>query len=153
LRVKSREPEGAGSRLLAARVRKEFAVICANGDTSVCRRSAGALMLRARLVDGAGRPIRAADVAAVDLSIRSVESNGTVEAFEMNPCELLLPTLAIDPAWTTDEIGYNFRHDLTAVLNLIDITPPEFDGRVEVRYTFTLIDCAREVVMFYLKLG
>lgn len=110
------------------------------------------LALLARLLDGAGRPVRVADVVSLRCSIREAGAREPDLEFEVCPHEVLLPALATSNSWTVDNIGYNFRHNLANAADLLIALAPEFSGRVEVRYVFTLINCTQATVSFRLKL-
>ena len=110
------------------------------------------LVLLARILDGAGRPVRATDVVTVRCSIRELGSPEPDIEFNVNPSEIILPELMMSESWTVDDVGYNFRHDLTNVTDFVNAIAPEFGGRVEVRYVFELIDCMWATVSFQLKL-
>jgi hypothetical protein len=110
------------------------------------------VVLFARILDATGRPVRATDVVGIECTIREVNSYMPGAGIDANPFEIILPSLVRDQAWTVDDIGYNFRHDLTHFVDFANLAVPEFSGRVEVRYDFTLVDCTRATVSFYLKL-
>jgi len=116
------------------------------------REGSSPLVLRARILDGAGRPVRATDVVGIECSVWDVDSRVRLAAMEANPCDVILPSLKQDGSWTIDDIGYNFRHDLTNLADFASLAVEEFGGRVEMRYEFLLIDCTRATVSFYLKL-
>ena len=110
------------------------------------------IVLLARILDATGRPVRATDVVGIECTVWDVDSYTPVAGIEANPVELILPSLVRNQSWTVDDIGYNFRHDLTHVANYASLALPEFSGRVAVRYDFMLVDCTRATVSFYLKL-
>ncbi len=110
------------------------------------------LVLMARLLDGAGRPVCSSEVASLRCSIREPGAREPDLEFEVNPREVLLPVLLIGGSWTVDDIGFNFRHNLANVAEFLITVAPEFNGRVEVRYVFTLINCTQATVRFRLKL-
>lgn len=111
------------------------------------------IVLLARILDAAGRPVRATDVVGIECTVRDVNSYMPGAGIDANPFKVILPSLARDRSWTVDDIGYNFRHDLSRVADLASVADPEFSGRVEVRYDFVLVDCTRATVSFYLKLA
>jgi hypothetical protein len=113
---------------------------------------ASSVVLLARILDAAGRPVRATDVVGIECTVRDVDSYMPGAGIDANPFEVILPSLVRDQSWTVDDIGYNFRHDLTHVADFASLAVPEFSGRVEVRYDFMLVDCTRATVSFYLKL-
>jgi hypothetical protein len=126
-------------------------MVCTNLD-SPARAAGSSIVLRARILDAAERPIRAADVVAIECAIREVDSQFPVAKMDVHPCEVILPGLVSDRLWKIDDVGYNFRHDLAGIADLATAGVPDFSDRVEVRYTFVLIDCTRATVSFYLKL-
>jgi hypothetical protein len=126
-------------------------MVCTNTDLPASA-VGSSIVLRARILDAAECPVRAADVVAIECTVWEVDSYLPLAEIEVNPSEVILPSLARDRLWTVDGIGYNFRHDLARVADLASLAVPEFSGRVEVRYTFMLIDCTRATVSFYLKL-
>jgi hypothetical protein len=150
-RAESREPEIAGSRLQLALIDKEFVMVCTN-TTLPARPVASSIVLLARILDAAGRPVFATDVVGIECTIRDVDSYMPGTGIDANPFEVILPSLVRDESWTVDDIGYNFRHDLTHVADFASLALPEFSGRAEVRYDFMLVDCTWATVRFYLKL-
>ena len=110
------------------------------------------IVLLARILDATGRPVRATDVVGIECTVWDVDSYTPVAGIDANPVELILPSLVRNQSWTVDDIGYNFRHDLSHVADLASVTDPEFSGPVEVKYDFMLVDCRRAAVSFYLKL-
>jgi hypothetical protein len=116
------------------------------------RAAASSTVLLARILDGAGQPVRSADVVGIECSVWEVDSYMPVARIDANPFEVVLPSLVRDQSWMVDDIGYNFRHDLTHVADFASLAVPEFTGRVEVRYDFMLVDCTWATVSFYLKL-
>jgi len=116
------------------------------------RAVASSIVLLARILDAAGRPVRATDVVGIECTVQDVDSYMPGAGIDANPFEVILPSLVRDQSWTVDDIGYNFRHDLTHVADFASLAVPEFSGRVEVRYDFMLVDCTRATVSFYLKL-
>ena len=122
-------------------------------NTALPARAVGSsIVLLVRILDAAGRPVRATDVVGIECSVREVGSYMPGVGIDANPFEVILPSLVRDHSWTVDDIGYNFRHDLTHVADFPSLALPEFSGRVEVRYDFMLVDCSRATVSFYLKL-
>ena len=128
-------------------------MIRANAKTALPARAVGtSIALLARILDGGGRPVRATDVVGIECSVRDVNSSMPDAWIDANPFEVILPSLLKDPSWRVDDIGYNFRHDLTHVANYARRAVPDFSGRVKVSYDFMLVDCTRATVSFYLKL-
>jgi hypothetical protein len=119
---------------------------------STARAVGSSIVLLARIVDGAGRPVRAADVVGIESSVWEVDSYMPIARIGANPFEVILPSLVRGQSWTVDDVGYNFRHDLTHVADFARLALPEFSGHVEVRYDFMLVDCTHATVSFYLKL-
>jgi hypothetical protein len=126
-------------------------MVCTNTALSA-REVDTSIVLLARILDAAGRPVCATDVVWIECTVRGVDSRVPGAGMDTNPFEVLLPSLARDRSWTVDDIGYNFRHDLTHVAGFASLAVPEFSGRVEARYDFMLVDCTRATVRFYLKL-
>jgi hypothetical protein len=117
-------------------------MVCAN--TVLAGRAVdSSIVLRARILDAAGQPVRATDVVRIDCTVRDVDSYMPRVGIDANPFDIILPSLARDRFWTVDDIGYNFRHNLTHIADFASLVDPEFSGRAEVRYDFMLIDCAR----------
>lgn len=126
-------------------------MVCTN--TALAASAVGSsIVLRARILDAAGRSVRATDVVGIECTVREVDSYMLGAGIDANPFDVILPSLVRDQLWTVDDIGYNFRHDLTHVGDFASLAVPEFSGRAEVRYAFTLVDCTRATVSFYLKL-
>ena len=113
---------------------------------------ASSIVLLARILDAAGRPVRATDVVGIECTVRDVDLCLPIAGMDANPVEIILPSLVRDRSWTVDDIGYNFRHDLTRVADFARLEVSEFSGRVEARYDFMLVDCTRATVRFCLKL-
>jgi hypothetical protein len=110
------------------------------------------IVLRARILDAAGRPVLATDVVGIECTVRDVDLHMPIARMDASPVEVILPSLVRDRCWTVDDIGYNFRHNLTRIADAAILADPEFSGRAEVSYDFTLVDCTRATVSFYLKL-
>jgi hypothetical protein len=110
------------------------------------------IVLLARILDAAGRLVRATDVVGVNCTVREIDSYMPLAGIDVNPFEVILPSLVRDQSWTVDGIGYNFRHHLSPIADLVSRADSEFSGRVEVRYNFMLVDCSRATLSFYLKL-
>jgi hypothetical protein len=109
------------------------------------------MVLLARINDGAGRPIRPADVRQIDCGVREMDSSRhQTRGFVAEWRDVLLPTILKDSSWTVDDVGYNFRHDLSGIA---EFAATSGSARVEVAYIFTLPNGEREMVSFYLKLG
>jgi hypothetical protein len=124
----------------------------ANGICSKALAS-GSIVLMARIVDGAGAPIRRSDVIAIEYSL-----------YEIDPCwpeqytvvrdhrevllaarDLLFDSLQVGRLWSMDDVGYNFRHEFA--VGFI----PEFaeaGRRYEVAYQLTTADWRRTSVRF-----
>jgi hypothetical protein len=138
------------SALAGPFLQETFAMCC--GSTACRMSTAGSsTVLRARIIDEVGRPIRSADVQQVDCIVRELDScRPRIHEFAVERCDVLLPALVRDRSWTVDKVGYNFRHDLTKVAEFVG---PRCEGRVEMAYVFTLVKGVQETVSFYLKLG
>jgi hypothetical protein len=109
------------------------------------------MVLRARIIDDLGRPIRLADVQQVDCIVRELDAcRRKIHEFAVERCDVLLPAVERDTSWTVDKVGFNFQHDLTKVAEFVGW---RCDGRVEVAYVFTLVRGGQETVSFYLKCG
>lgn len=126
-------------------------MVCTNAALPA-RAVDSSVVLLARILDAVGRPVRATGVVGIECNVRCIDSYLAVAGMEVKPFEVLLPSLVRDRSWTVDDIGYNFRHDLSHVADLARLALPEFTGQVEVRYDFMLVDCARATVRFRLKL-
>jgi hypothetical protein len=115
------------------------------------------IVLLARIVDGAGRPILPSQVATIEYSVLARGScrseyfaTGSERlAADLTVSDVLSPMLVNDDSWSVDVAGYNFRHDID--LGAHEFTP-EVSGHVEVRYVFTQTDNTRSIVRFHLKL-
>jgi hypothetical protein len=149
LRVESRKL--SGSRLRPALSARSLDMVCAN-IALPARAADSSIVLLARILDAAGRPVRATDVVGINCTVREIDSYMPVAGMDANAFEVILPSLVRDQSWTVDEIGYNFRHDLSPIADFASLADSEFNGRVEVRYDFLLVDCSRATVSFYLKL-
>jgi hypothetical protein len=100
------------------------------------------IVLFARLVDGAGRPIGPSDVARIEYSIRESWTR-------LKVCDVILPELVVDKLWSVDSVGYNFRHDIA---DFASVASGEFSGRVEIRYVLVLANHTPLFIRFHLKL-
>src|SRR5262245_43542359 len=127
-------------------------MVCTSSTMPACKVDSS-IVLFARILDAAGRPVWATDVVGIECTVRDVDLFVSVNRFDVNPFEVILPSLVKDRAWTVDDTGYNFRHDLTCIADWASLADPEFSGRVEVRYDFILVDCSRTTVKFHLKLA
>src|SRR4051812_39796034 len=105
-----------------------------------CTRANGSSMiLLARIVDSAGRPIRPSQVAAIEFLVaargpcRSEPHAIDAEqsAASLVATDVVLPRLVTDDLWTVDVAGYNFRHELS----ICDTIPTQQMSRyLELRY-------------------
>ncbi len=128
-------------------------MVCIRENVNRCSEAGdSSLVLLARLLDGVGRPVCSSDVVSLRCSIREPGAREPDLEFEVNPREVLLPALVIGGSWRVDDIGYNFRHNMTGVAGFLNVAQSEFNGRVEVRYVFMLINCTQATVRFRLKL-
>ena len=107
------------------------------------------IVLLARIVDSEGRPIRPADVAAIECFVEEEHTCGSARTcVAADPSEIVLPTLSRDTSWTADNIGYNVRH---AIAGAFGGVCRRVNGRVVVTYVLTLRSCQRVTVRFHLK--
>jgi hypothetical protein len=114
----------------------------------------GAAVLMARIVDGAGRSIRRADVAAVAYWIYEIDDrlpHGRVVAgydgIALDVREVLFNSLQAGGLWTVDVSGYNFRHEF-------DVPPEEIlvtaGARFDIYYEFTPMFGEKTIIRFQL---
>lgn len=102
-------------------------------------------VLLARIVDGAGRPLRRGDVRSIAYCVEwmgtaSDEGCGRLVAVEAD--EVLLDGFRVEGGWSEDAIGYNFRHCIQFEDHGL---APEVGRRFVVRYV--IIDRADEISM------
>ncbi len=87
--------------------------------------SNGSAVLLARVVDSQGLPVTQASVASVEYSIFALEVDDPLtltavvghEAVTLDIADVIFDTLQNDAAWTLDEVGYNFRHEVDVTTN------------------------------------
>ena len=114
----------------------------------------GAAVLMARIVDGTGRSIRRADVAAIAYSIYEINDRlprgravAGHEGVALDVGEVLFDTLLARGLWTLDAIGYNFRHEF-------DVPHDDILGtagkRFGVRYQLTSTFGEKMIIRFQL---
>ncbi len=128
-------------------------------DIARSTKTAGSsIVLLARVVDGAGRPIQPADVLEIEFTVHERDSCGaTMSAMNaehpvkrLSAIEVISPLLVRDDLWSIDDVGYNFRHDVAIGDH---IATRQVSGHVELRYVFVLTDNTRSTVRFQLKLA
>jgi len=115
------------------------------------------VVLLARIVVGAGRPIRPSQVAAIEYSVvmrGSCRSEYRVRGPERQAhlvvSDVLSPTLVNDDSWTVDVAGYNFRHSVAIGHG---IPTPRMGGPIELRYVFSRIDNTKSIIRFHLSVA
>jgi hypothetical protein len=116
------------------------------------------MVLLARIVDGAGRPVRPSQVMAIEYSViehdacRSTWNAMDAErpATRLVVSDVLLPRLVIDELWSVDVAGYNFRHHVAIGDG---IATPTTGGHIELRYVFSQYDNTKEIMRFHLKVA
>jgi hypothetical protein len=124
-----------------------------------CTRANGSLMiLLARIVDSAGRPIRPSQVATIEFSVAARgpyrseldAPDGEQSAASLVATDVVFPRLVTDDLWTIDVAGYNFRHELS----ICDTIPTQQMSRhLELCYVFTATDNTKSIVRFHLKVA
>ena len=81
----------------------------------------GTAILMARLVDASGTPIQPATIRAIDCTIYEIDpcwphSLTLVTGYDavyVAVANVVFDSLQIDELWTVDDLGYNFRHEIT----------------------------------------
>jgi hypothetical protein len=108
-------------------------------------------LLLARIVDGAGRPIGPTDVRQLVCGVREIDScwSGRL-CVGVSPANAILPELVVDELWKVDDVGYNFRHDIGRLVNIVAALA---SGHMEVKYDFRFGDERRAEVRFYLRVA
>ncbi|HEX2475506.1 MAG TPA: hypothetical protein VHK01_12210 [Lacipirellulaceae bacterium] len=127
----------------------------ANG---ICNRTVagGSIVLMARIVDGAGAAIRPSDVVAIEYSACEVDpfwpEQLTVvrghHAVPLDTRDVLLDSPQVGRFWSLDDVGYNFRHELTFDSRE---RSPSAEQRFEVVYQLTMKNGSRTTVRFKLR--
>src|SRR3954469_15143383 len=104
-----------------------------HGSNNVClpRTNGSPVVLLARIVDGAGRPILPWQVAVIEFSVITSGAQRPPAALVVS--DVLLPRLVNDDMWSVDVAGYNFRH--TFYLSELATMPPT-GSTIELRYVF-----------------
>lgn len=92
----------------------------ANGSCVAARTDASAVLM-ARVVDGTGVAVRSADVEAVRYSIRQLDLERPADdlplalgrdGIVLDVRDVFFDSLQTGGLWTTDDVGYNFRHEI-----------------------------------------
>jgi hypothetical protein len=110
------------------------------------RTNGSSVVLLARIVDGAGRPIQPSQVAAIEYSV--VIRGACRSEARLVVSDVLSPTLVNDDSWTVDVAGYNFRHSVSIGDG---IRTPRMRGPIELRYVFSRIDNTKSIIRFHLS--
>jgi hypothetical protein len=116
----------------------------------------GSAVLLARIVDAVGEPIDQAAITSISYTI-----------YELDPCrpdlqtavaghdgealsveDVIYDDLQIDPLWTVDEEGYNFRHEIVVAENEAF---PKAGSQYQVRYQLTPATGQKLIVRFQLR--
>jgi hypothetical protein len=113
------------------------------------------VVLRARIVDSAGRPMWPWNVAAIEFRVIAYGACGSANHFDSGEPgaklfanDVVLPRLVTDESWSVVVAGYNFRHEFV----LSDYIPAALSSqRLELRYIFTGRDRTKTIVRFHLK--
>jgi hypothetical protein len=116
----------------------------------------GTATLMARIANGAGEPINQASLLEIRYTVyqRAVDDPDDLtpvaghDAVELAIAEAVFDAPVDDAAWTIDETGYNFRHEIDAS------GPPPFAraGAIyQVRYELTPVAGQKIVVRFQLR--
>jgi hypothetical protein len=124
----------------------------------ICSKSlaSGSIVLMARVVDRAGAAIRPPDVMAIEYSAYEVDpfwpEQLTVmrghNAAPLDACRVLFDSPQVGRYWSLDDVGYNFRHELTCDWR----EPlPHAQQRFEVAYQLTMMSGCRTTVRFKLR--
>jgi hypothetical protein len=128
-----------------------------NNSACFTRTNGSSLVLLARIVDSAGRPIPPSQVDSIEYLVlehdscrpeyspRDDERPGT----RLVVSDVLSPGLVNDDSWSVDVAGYNFRHEVAIGKGMATPTP---SGRVELRYVFSSTDNIKSIIRFDLKL-
>jgi hypothetical protein len=122
------------------------------------RKADVSIVLLARVLDGTGRRIQPADVLEIEFSAHELDSCGAMKfaanaerpATRLSAFEVISPMLVRDALWSIDDVGYNFRHDVTIGNH---IATPQDSGHVELRYVVVLTDNTQSTLRFRLRLG
>jgi hypothetical protein len=106
-------------------------------------RTERAVVLMARIVDGAGRPMRPSDIRAIEYS--AVGSSAGVRGAAVDVGDVVFDALQTDGAWSVDEVGDNFRHKID-VGRLGGL--PRCGDKLQLCYVFTLASGGQTIVRF-----
>lgn len=112
------------------------------------RTNGSLLVLLARIVDSAGRPVPPWQVAALEFSVFKRGEQGP--SAHLIVSDVLSPRLMNDDSWWVDVAGYNFRHKFEIGDG---IATPGTGSHVELRYVFSTIDNMKEIIRFHLKVA
>jgi hypothetical protein len=121
------------------------------------RANGSSMVLLARIVDGAGRPISPSQVAAIEYSVfergacrsKYFATGAERPAWRLVVSDVLSPTLVNDDSWSVDVAGYNFRHNIAIGE---EIATPTTGGHIDLRYVFSRTDNMKSIIRFHLKL-
>jgi hypothetical protein len=80
----------------------------------------GSATLRARIIDAVGNPVGPSAVASATMTVWLLDDQDPAartavagqQGVAVTPAAVLTETLAIDAAWTRDNVGFNFQHTL-----------------------------------------
>ena len=114
------------------------------------------IVLMARIVDAAGVALRPSDVIGLEYSAYEVDpfwpEQLTVlrghHAVPLAAREVLLDSLRVGRFWSLDDVGHNFRHELTFDWRE---RSPNAEQRFEVAYRLTMVHGGRTTVRFKLR--
>jgi hypothetical protein len=124
-------------------------------DTSCDTASA---VLMARIVDRTGAEIRPSHVSSIEYSLYEIdplwpEHLTVVRGHRDVPLcvtEVLSDALQTGSAWSVDDVGYNFRHEIAFVGRA---KSHEASMRCELRYEFAMAGGEKTIVRFQLRSG
>jgi hypothetical protein len=117
-------------------------LVCREKPVSSTKAIGSSFVLLARIVNGAGRPVRPPEIAMLEYSV----NEGALRRLDV--AGILSSRLRRDELRGVGDDGYNFRHDLKVSSTAAD---PLSGGRVELCYVFTHADKTRSTVRFHLK--
>lgn len=106
---------------------------------SVFERSSAQML--ARVVNVTGLPIQIADISTIQYSVYEADpcrlDEWTVvtghDSVPLSPIAVVFDTLQLSEPWDVDEVGYNFRHDLSVSSSEAF---PEAGRTYQIRYEF-----------------
>jgi hypothetical protein len=115
------------------------------------------VVLLARLIDGDGLRIRPKDVSAIECSIYEVNSYRRectaatgYDAVSLAVENVMLDSLRTDWPWKVDDVGYNFRHEVSLGDKALT---PRADAHIEVQYVLTPTSGENVRMRFQLKVS